>query len=554
MRQKAIHFISIIYFIFCFETFFSQKLTLKLSSKNKTEVLVLDKINYTNKHKDTISLKKEINRISDYLKNKGYLTTTISEIKKENLKHVAYFSLKVKIERVVLNINKNSEIDLNKVRNEKGTISIPIEKLQPTLSNISKKLDKEGKSFSKIKLENIVIKNKTVFADLMISKSKKRMINKIIIKGYENFPKSYLKNYFNLETNTIFNQPKLQELSKASKSLNFITEIKSPEVLFTQDSTFVYMYLNKKQNNSFDGLVNFASKENGDILFNGNIDLKLNNILNKGEKFEVFWNSIGAEKQEFKLKTEIPFILKSKFSPQIAFSIYKQDSTFLNTKFDSKLYYNVNNKLKLALTYSSESSETLNNNTINNIKSFRNSFLGFQLKYKLPKNDIFYSDKFSLEINPTFGKRKINQNSYNQIKIKASASYIYDLNIRNSVYIRSQLGHLTSPNFIDNELFRIGGAQSIRGFNEQSILAKSYILVNIEYRFLVSNTSFLYTITDIGNFKTNFNTDNLTGIGLGYLFNINKSQIKLSAAIGKNSTQSFGFKQNKIIISWLSYF
>jgi len=554
LRQKAIHFISIIYFIFCFETFFSQKLTLKLSSKNKTEVLVLDKINYTNKHKDTISLKKEINRISDYLKNKGYLTTTISEIKKENLKHVAYFSLKVKIERVVLNINKNSEIDLNKVRNEKGTISIPIEKLQPTLSNISKKLDKEGKSFSKIKLENIVIKNKTVFADLMISKSKKRMINKIIIKGYENFPKSYLKNYFNLETNTVFNQPKLQELSKASKSLNFITEIKSPEVLFTQDSTFVYMYLHKKQNNSFDGLVNFASKENGDILFNGNIDLKLNNILNKGEKFEVFWNSIGAEKQEFKLKTEIPFILKSKFSPQIAFSIYKQDSTFLNTKFDSKLYYNVNNKLKLALTYSSESSETLNNNTINNIKSFRNSFLGFQLKYKLPKNDIFYSDKFSLEINPTFGKRKINQNSYNQIKIKASASYIYDLNIRNSVYIRSQLGHLTSPNFIDNELFRIGGAQSIRGFNEQSILAKSYILVNIEYRFLVSNTSFLYTITDIGNFKTNFNTDNLTGIGLGYLFNINKSQIKLSAAIGKNSTQSFGFKQNKIIINWLSYF
>ena len=554
MRQKAIHFISIIYFIFCFETFFSQKLTLKLSSKNKTEVLVLDKINYSNKHKDTISLKKEINRISDYLKNKGYLTTTISEIKKENLKHVAYFSLKVKIERVVLNINKNSEIDLNKVRNEKGTISIPIEKLQPTLSNISKKLDKEGKSFSKIKLENIVIKNKTVFADLMISKSKKRMINKIIIKGYENFPKSYLKNYFNLETNTVFNQPKLQELSKASKSLNFITEIKSPEVLFTQDSTFVYMYLHKKQNNSFDGLVNFASKENGDILFNGNIDLKLNNILNKGEKFEVFWNSIGAEKQEFKLKTEIPFILKSKFSPQIAFSIYKQDSTFLNTKFDSKLYYNVNNKLKLALTYSSESSETLNNNTINNIKSFRNSFLGFQLKYKLPKNDIFFSDKFNLEINPTFGKRKINQNSYNQIKIKASASYIYDLNIRNSVYIRSQLGHLTSANFIDNELFRIGGAQSIRGFNEQSILAKSYILVNIEYRILVSNTSFLYTITDIGNFKTNFNTDNLTGIGLGYLFNINKSQIKLSAAIGKNSTQSFGFKQNKIIINWLSYF
>ena len=96
--------------------------------------------------------------------------------------------------------------------------------------------------------------------------------------------------------------------------MQFISEIKPPEVLFTKDSTLLYIYFKKQQNNSFDGIVNFTSKEDGGVLFNGNINLKLNNVLNTGERFELFWNSIGEERQEFKLSTNLPYILNSKFS------------------------------------------------------------------------------------------------------------------------------------------------------------------------------------------------------------------------------------------------
>lgn len=122
---------------------------------------------------------------------------------------------------------------------------------------------------------------------------------------------------------------------------------------------YLYLYSKKKQNKSFDGIVNFANKENADILLNSIIDLNLNNILNSGEKFQLFQNSNAEERQEFKLKSESTYLFNFKFTPQLSFSIYKQDSNFLNIKFESKLLYNLNDKLKLGFIYTSETSENL---------------------------------------------------------------------------------------------------------------------------------------------------------------------------------------------------
>ncbi|QXP70874.1 hypothetical protein H0I29_01895 [Polaribacter sp. R2A056_3_33] len=533
---------------------FAQAFSLKLTSLNKTEVKILNKINYQIKNKDTILLNLEINRISEYLKNLGYFTNSIDSVKNKDKEYVAYFNLGNKIDNAIIRTSRETEIYLEKFNTTESTFTIPIEKLQTTLLGISTNLDSEGKSFSKVKLKNITIKNKTLFADLTITPSKKRTINKVIIKGYDNFPKSYLKNYFNIKHTDIFNQEKILEISDASKNLDFIKEIKTPEVLFTKDSTLLYVYLKKHQNSSFDGIIGFASKEDGELLFNGNLEIQLNNILNTGEKFGLFWNSIGEEKQELKLNTEIPYIFNSRFSPELTFSIYKQDSTFLNSKFDSRIGYHINSKIKLALTYNSEKSENLKENLTNNIETYSNYFLGVQLKYSLPKNDFFLSNKFKLDINPSFGNRGTTNETTNQFKLEASISYLWDLNLRSSIFIRNKTGHLNSDSYINNELFRIGGANSIRGFNEQSIFTHNYTFVNLEYRYLTSEKSYLYTITDLGRINLNSKKENLIGLGFGYLFNTNNSQINMSLSAGKINQQETDLKSVKLTINWKNYF
>lgn len=554
MKRELIHSIYILFFIFFSNSFFGQKLTLKLSSKKEAEKIILENIDYQKKHHDITSINLETERVSEFLKKMGYFANTFDSIYINDKKHTAYFSLNSKIDFVFIKADTLSESIFKELEVKNGFFSIPVKELETTLLNITEDFDQKGKSFSKVRLKNISIIEKNLFADLEIHQSKERAINKVIIKGYDNFPKKYLKNHFNIKSNTVFNQKKITEISKASKNLNFVSEIKTPEVLFTKDSTLLYIYLKKQQNNSFDGIVNFTSKENGGILFNGNINLELNNILNTGESFNLYWNSIGNERQEFKIATEIPYILGSKITPQLTFSIYKQDSTFLNTNFDSKLFYNINSEIKLALTYNSESSENLKKVTNTNIKTFTNSFFGFDFKYKISKNDDFLNEKLLIEINPALGKRKTDSNTTNQFKIKASTSYLWDISRRSHIFIKNETGFLNSDTYLDNELFRIGGANSIRGFNEQSIFTKKYTYFNLEYRFLTSKKSYFYTITNVGNVKTMLNNENLLSLGLGYLFFSKNSQINLSTAIGKSTSYNFDLKNSKLIISWKNYF
>ena len=522
-----------------------------ITSKNEREKKVLDELIYQKKHSDTLLLKQEIINIQQKLKNRGYFTSTLDSIKKDKPNYIAYFSLYQRTEQVKLSLNK----DLAKTffDSEKSTINLPIDELQKTLQNISKKLDDDGFSFSKVQLTNISIKKDTLFANLIVNKSTQRKINKVILKGYDDFPKSFLKNYYQIKSGTIFNQKKIDEISTATKNLNFVKEIKAPEVLFTKDSTLLYMYLQKNNTSNFDALVNFASEENGDFLFNGYIDLKLNNILNTGENLELLWNSIGNERQEFTLSAEIPYIFNSPITPKLLFSIYKQDSTFINTKFESNFSYNINNRLKIALTYENESSENLVDNS-NNTTSFSNNLVGFSVDYSVLNQDIFQNKKINFNINPKYGRRTSDFENSNQIKIETQASYLWELNNRNFIYIKNELGYLKSDQYYINELFKIGGANTIRGFNEQSLFTKSYTFFNFEYRFLTSSKSYFYSITDIAVLNNNNDTENLLGLGLGYLFFSNKSKININIAVGKSNNNPFDFSNTKLIIGWKNYF
>ena len=554
LKVTFLPYICVYFFLIISLKGFSQEFSLELISKNRNEQQILDKINYQKKIKNIPSINSEIEKISNLLKNMGYFTNTIDSIKKIDKKYSAFFSFNDLIEKAIIRIDSSENATIKNIKLINNSFEIKISELEPILNSISETLDNQGKSFSKVQLKNIQIKNKTLFADLKINPSEKRTIQKVIIKGYENFPTSFLKNYFRIKPSTIFNQKKMEEISSNSKNLPFIEEIKPPEVLFTKDSTQLFVYISKKQNNSIDGIVNFSSKENGGVLFNGMLDVRFQNIINTGERFEIFWNSIGEERQEFKITTEIPYIFNSIISPEIAFSIYKQDSTFLNTNFKANLKFSLDNFYKLGIQYESESSENLEQLATNNIETFSNNFYGIYFSYTKPRNDVFYLDKFHFDINPALGKRKTSNDFTNQFKIKTTLSYIWDINPRNSLYIRNETGYLNSDTYLTNELFRIGGANSIRGFNEQSIFTESYTFFNIEFRILTNSRSYIYSITDFGRFSSQNEQKSIVGFGIGYLFNTKNSQININVAAGKNNSNAIDFKQVKLIVNWKNFF
>ncbi|WP_298765604.1 ShlB/FhaC/HecB family hemolysin secretion/activation protein [uncultured Polaribacter sp.] len=551
MNFKKIFFFTLFIYLLVNLNIVSQTTNLRLLSIKKNEQQFLNSVSLRSTYNKS-EVASTIALIQKKIKEKGYFFANLDSIVKRKKEILLHYSLGKKFDSIYIDTNYLKNDLIIETDKHQPIIKLGIDETQSFLKKQSKLLEDKGYSFSEIKLNDFKTIENTLYCTLTIQKKIKRKIDKVIYRNYTKFPVSFTNNYFNINKRTIFNQKKITQISNLTKTLKFIEEIKSPEILFKKDSTLLYLYFKKKQNNSFDGLVNFASNDTGKLNFNGHLDLKLNNVFNNGEKFELFWNSLVNQSQEIKLATTQPYIFNSKITPEIQLSIFRQDSLFTNTKFEIKTNYQIKPNSNLRLIYSTTNSSESNNN-LDELKSFQNSFFGIGYEFTKFDNAYINDEKIHINLEINFGKRKTDI-STNQIKIESTVSYNYKINARNSIYLKNISGILNSSNYIQNELFRLGGVNSIRGFLDQSLFANTYSIQNIEYRLLTSRNSYIFSVTDIGFLKNNQLEEKLIGLGLGFAFTVNNSKIEINSVIGNSLNRKFDFKQTQLLISWTSFF
>ena len=349
----------------------------------------------------------------------------------------------------------------------------------------------------------------------------------------------------------------MEQVSQSIRSLDFVQEKKRPEVLFKKDSTHLYLFLQKKETSTFDGLIGFASKESerGPLL-NGNIDIQLNNIFNSGEHLMLFWNRVSKEKSEFKLSATIPYLFNSWLTTQTSFDLYRQDSTFLNTRFNFKTAWDLGHLSNVAISYLSEQSTHLLQDSQGLVDSYSSHFIG--LAYQLQRNSEtnIFRNRYRVNFDISTGKRKTVSTEERQVVFTFSSLVNIQVNEKSYVHLKNRSGFLSSKNLLSNELFRIGGVRSVRGFDEQSIFTNLYTYINLEYRYFLSSESHLYSVTDIGMYRNTIlsTIEKMLGLGAGYEFQLDNSRINLSYVIGSNPNGKEKNNPSKLILKVTSFF
>lgn len=491
---------------------------LKIISVIQSENLRISSIKHKQEFETEKGLKKTKDSVLSILKENGFYTISNDSIIIKKKQFTYYIDLGKKITLAVLKTKPKDKLLLESLNYQlkDNYIILKIENLKNTISLINNKLTNNGQSFSKVKLSNIIITDSNLSATLNINRSKIRTIDKIIIKGYSEFPKTFLNNYFNISSNRNVNSQLIEEISHKTNQLNFIKEIKKPEILFSNDSTIIYMYINKVKANYFDGLVNFNS-ENKKIKFRGYFDLNLKNTFNKGEEIKVNWRNNGGNRQELNLNSSIPYIFNTKISSSVSFNIYKHDSTYINTKTNFSASYSINNNFKTSFIAENEISKTSSN--LNNLEDYKKFGLGIGVSYKKNKSTI------ALKLFRKSRKIIISKSFY-ELTLKASTNL--QLSKKISLLISNTSKLTSNKTSLNNELYRSGGTNSLRGFQENSILSNSYTYINSEFRLTTKRESFIYSIHDIGIFSIGNSNKIFNSIGLGYQFTRGNNKININ--------------------------
>jgi translocation and assembly module TamA len=290
LKPNFTPYIYILFFLLNIYGVLAQELRLTIEANLESSQKVLNQINFNDVQPSAESLHFEIDSIFSKLQIQGYLNARLDTIIILDTIYAAHFSLGKKLNHIKIYYDHISTVlldekDLNPIARKitASYFEVLFQDIQPSMQYLADLFEKKGNSFIKVSLDNIELIDQEARAVLKIEDKGQRTIDKVVVKGYEDFPRSYIIHELDLKVGSTFNREKLKLASQAVNNLPFAEEHKAPEVLFTNDSTLVYLFLKKKKSNQFDGIIGFASKEESSGLqFNGYLDLTINNIFNGG--------------------------------------------------------------------------------------------------------------------------------------------------------------------------------------------------------------------------------------------------------------------------------
>ena len=203
---------------------------------------------------------------------------------------------------------------------------------------------------------------------------------------------------------------------------------------------------------------------------------------------------------------------------------------------------------------SSNDIQSVNTTNLNDIESkfFTSAFEYFDLN----REDFLFPEKRNFVVKGGIGNRESSFGTTGQFFVHLNGFNNFYLNEKNLINLKIDGYYLDSDSYVINELYRFGGINSIRGFNENSLQANFFSGMMAEYRYVLAPTIYVHSITDFGYFQdkaTNIN-QNLLGLGFGFGLFTNNGLFNLVYANGSSDNQEIKLSNSIIHLSFKASF
>lgn len=554
----------------------AQKTTLQVMV---VDSLVLEKL---------VAVKKEFNtkdNCVDYvqqlvfsLKTRGYITANVDTIiQKDSLIFASIY------------VGKKYDWQNLQLPNELNNISIQTKNIEQLPTEILNYYQNNGYPFVKVYFDSVHIDEKNrINASLKVDKGFLYELDSIRIWGDANVNHNFLLHYLNFYKTKFFNTEKLALIDDRLNKLPYVSSYKKSDVLMLNNGYVINLYLQSKKINRFDGIIGFLpnnNQTNGKLLFTLDANLNLYNAFANGENIAISWQQIQPQSPRINIGFLQPYIFNSNAQLNFNFSLYKRDSAYLNIASSVGAEYELSSNSKFSINIGSNSSQIIQPDTLQIITTKK---LPQVLDYSITNLSLNYTfsnaaglklnkkNGWDLSVVASFGEKKIKPNNtitslktggfnYNslydtlqansyQIKGKVYAAKYFPVNKQSILKLAANYGFIQTKNYLQNELFQIGGFKLLRGFDEENIFTNEYVVTSAEYRYLISPSSYFFIFSDGGFTKNKILKKDYSyiGAGLGLALEIKQGILNIVFANGKRNDLPFNLRETKIHIGIVS--
>lgn len=572
MKHNFFFFVSI-FTIWCVFT----NLSLYAQSSKKIEIICEDSTVLLKLKKSGIKLhyksEKEFtekqNAILSYFHQKNYITATIDSVAKHQNGCQVYLFLGKVYQWGDISYNDSTAKILNT-----SNIDLPQKVNQTDIDNFYEKiivfLEDRGYPFAQVYFQDFKFKDNIINAHLQIDKNQYILFDSLVIKGHAKITPYFLKGYLGLHKKKPYCESKFLKIPKLIEELPYVTQFQESGLVFYEDKADLYVYLNKRNTNQFDGYLGLVpvDENTGKVSVAGELNIKLQNMFKIGETIDLKWKAPETKSQNLYLNLTFPYLFGTSLGLDGLFSLEKKDTSYItmNYKIGALFSFLGNNYIKVYYNHSTsnvllkDAYDALINRQISD---YKNSFYGLDFMYR--NLDFIYNPRkgYSLQINTGLGVRHIVKNTnidqsyydtvtFKTLSYKIAGNFAVYIPIKRFFAVTASLNGaaIFSPKIYANELYQIGGMNSLKGFDEESISASAYTIFNTEFRFIYSKFSYLNLFFNAAWYERKIENEYINdipyGFGLGIAFDTKVGIFAISYALGSQFQNPISFKSGKI--------
>ena len=499
-------------------------------------------------YQDTLALAERAARLVENFWSSGYLFAGVDSVTSTSIY-----------------IHKGDRIDLQSYN---SSISLP--RLLKIANDEIKTKHNAGYPFATLKWDSIRLTDNRLSLKKVAQPGPFIEYDSIVLLSPIKTKREFIARILGIVEGKPFSESTFSAIANRLKRISFFETKRDPDVSFQSGKAWTYLDLKENRTGSFEGILGVLPNQsaNQKALITGNLNLALLNLFGSGKEVDFSWQRFGEESQLLDLGYKHPFLLGSNLHVKGRFGLVKQDTSFVTQNVGLITSFFLCDQLELGLILDQSNGSVL---TTDSSKIIADNFLDFRqnvYSISLSRIEEIVQAKRGLSFAAKIGvgERNISINSslpierYDTVDLKVTnllaevgLKFQTMLSQHSGIHGDLSLAHQSTAQIISNQLFRLGGLKTLRGFNEQFFFASSYFVSQLEWRFYFEERSFFFGFYDQG-FLKNEKWTLPVGFGGGGTLNTKAGLLSFALAVGKMKDVPFEFTNMKVHFGYLSRF
>ncbi|MFC5270973.1 POTRA domain-containing protein [Adhaeribacter terreus] len=544
-----------------------QKVPLKLRA-SETDKVILKKYRFKRDAPDSISALQEVRGLILALHDDGYLTASADTFFRKNDTLFVDMFVGQQFNWVALKNGNLSEGLLQKAGfKEKFYRNRPFKpddfvKLQKRVVEYA---EDSGYPFAAVRLDSIQLYNGQIAAIAKVERGPLITFDSIIVEGKTKTKSKFLSRYLQIRVGQPYEHRKVESSFQLLRQLPYLNVSRRPQVRFAENKARLYYFIEDRNANQIDALIGVLPPDEGAanqkplLIWEGNINIR--NIKGTGIQLGLQARKVDRNSQILDANYLQPNILGSPLEMGFNFNLYKQDTTFINIKPRLQFSYYTTRYGKITFFGETRNSRLLSTENLKNLTAIPEfadvKYTALGGAYLWNNLDDFYFPRkgFLATGQVALGNKVISRNAaiepqsvYDSLKLR-STQFTGSLRLENYFPIgkngvlltRFRSETVQNDQIFRNDMFRLGGLNLLRGFNDFEFYASTYFLGTLEYRFFTAEDSYLLLFYDQAYYQSklpgSFNEDLPLGLGAGVSFGTPAGVFQFIYSVGRSEVQ-----------------